>query len=192
MALPGLLAELLSRLSSLSLSLKWFSPNITSKFSISESISSPLDFLAFLCFLVVGICRKSEFKNFNSVVFGKQYLWVWTEKRSWLNWMVEEQNKLCLRKENNYYLYCLGRDIHNTTIQKCINNIPKAPDWVTRRASKRCWNVIGQIIWPFKFLSSIWQQILQSGKVHQTNVISQIFWEWNCSVLARACECEQI
>ena len=50
--LPG---KLLFKLPSLSLVLKWLSPNIISKFSISDNISCPLDFLAFFCFLVVGI-----------------------------------------------------------------------------------------------------------------------------------------
>ena len=58
MKLPDLLGKLLFRLSSLSLALKWFSPSMKSKFSMFDSISSPLDFLAFFCFLVVGIETK--------------------------------------------------------------------------------------------------------------------------------------
>ena len=53
--LLDLLSKLLFRLPSLSLVLKWFSPNMISKFLISDNISTPLDFLAFFCFLVVSI-----------------------------------------------------------------------------------------------------------------------------------------
>ena len=56
--LLDLLGKLLFKLPSLFLVLKWFLPNMISKFSISENISSPLDFLAFFCFLVVGIKTK--------------------------------------------------------------------------------------------------------------------------------------
>ena len=56
--LLDLLGKLLFKLPSLSLVLKWFSSNMISKFSMSYNISSPLDFLAFFCFLVVGIKTK--------------------------------------------------------------------------------------------------------------------------------------
>ena len=48
LALSGLLNELLLTLSSLS---ECLSPNIMSRFSMSESVSSPLDFLAFFAWL---------------------------------------------------------------------------------------------------------------------------------------------
>ena len=53
--LLDLLVKLLFKLPSLSLVLKWFSPSMISKFSMSDNISSTLDYLAFFCFLVVGI-----------------------------------------------------------------------------------------------------------------------------------------
>ena len=100
LALSGLLAELLSTLYSLS---ACFSTSIISRVSMSQNVSNPFDFLAFFCFLVVGIenirAVKFEFLQVGKLNFG----------------LIPSQlefTKLCLTQVSDEYLYPVRHDIH--------------------------------------------------------------------------------
>ena len=74
-------------------------------FSISDSISSPLDFLAFFCFLVVGI----ETVRINNEFFNTE-----NNSEAVCNsiFTSSASNELCPTQAEYQYIYSWGDDIH--------------------------------------------------------------------------------